>query len=251
VTSSILTTLALLIASLAASLVLTGSQPFWADDAAVMLAIGHLLLTAVTIVGALVGAARWAVGLGAGLAASLAVPAILHPISPAWIVMVVTAAAAVAGVLGTGLRAVVRGRPPADAPPRKAAGLALGLLAGPLLVAVPQPSGVDAADWVVAVGAVGIAVWYTRSGLGGLWAARLGTPLLAVGSLLVVPLPEAGLSAAGFLLLTWLAWSVDARVAAVPLAAPGRSVPIPAELAPGEILDAAGLDSRGRRKEQK
>jgi hypothetical protein len=74
-------------------------------------------------------------------------------------------------------------------------------------------------------------------------------PIAVAGTLLAVPFPESVVAAIGFAALTWLAWSTVARIAVIPLASPGRAVPIPAELAPGEILDAAGLDSRGHRKE--
>lgn len=247
--TSILTTLALLVASLSAAVVLTGDAAVWIDGAGVMVASGHLLLTAITIVGSLVGAARWSVGLGAVLAGVIAIPAVAHPIGPAWILMVGAAGLALAGLLGTGLRAVVRQRPPADSPPKKAAALVLGLLAGPVLIGALQPNGVDLFDWILAGGTVALAVWYSRAQPAALWATRLGLPITVTASLLAVPFPGSVAAAIGFAALTWLAWSTDARIAVIPLASPGRAVPIPAELAPGEILDAAGLDSRGRRKE--
>lgn len=246
--STLATTAALLVASLAAALVVTGTDPFWATSAAVMLAGGHLILTAVTIVGALVGAARWSVGVGAGLASILFPIAVLHPVGIAWGIMLTAAAGAVAGTLGTRLRATVRQRPAADAPPRKAVALALGLLAAPLLIAAPQPDGVDIADWLLAGGALTLALWYTRGRPDGLWAVRSLLPVSTFASVFSVPLPWSPVVAAGFAAATWLAWSSDARVAVIPLATPGRRVPIPAELAPGEILDAAGVDDRGRKR---
>jgi hypothetical protein len=214
-----------------------------------MLAAGHLLLTAITIVGALVGAARWSVGLGIGLVSTLAVPAVTHPITPAWVVMVGAAGLGLAGLLGSGLRAAVRHRPPADAPPRKAAGLVLGMLAVPVLIGALQPGGVDPWDWAVAGGTVALAVWYSRARPTALWATRFGLPALAVALAFVIDFPWWLLAVGAHLALSWMAWSADARVAVIPLASPGRSVPIPAELTPSDILDAAGLDSRGRRKE--
>ncbi|MEX0756469.1 MAG: hypothetical protein WD204_00840 [Acidimicrobiia bacterium] len=245
----ILTTFALLVASLSAAVILTSEDAVWIDGASVMLASGHLLLTAVVIIGSLVGAARWSVGLGAGLAGVIAVPAVVHPIGPVWIVMVGTAGLALAGLLGTGLRAVVRQRPPTDSPPKKAVALTLGLLAGPVLIGALQPDGVDLLDWILAGGTVALAVWYSRAKPAALWATRLGLPVAVVATVLAVPFPGSVAAAIGFVALTWLAWSTDARIAVIPLASPGRAVPIPAELAPGEILDAAGLDSRGRRKD--
>lgn len=250
VNASILTTASLLVASLAAAFVMTGPDPFWQDGAGAMVAAGHLLLTAVAVVGALVGAARWSVGVGVGLTAALGGVAVLHPVGPAWIVMVIAAAAALAGLVGTGLRAVVRQRPPADAPPTKAAALALGLLTPPLTVGVVQPSGVDVTDWMLVAVSLAVGILYTRAGSRAVWVTRVGLPLLTLAVLAAVPLPGALLPLVAFGALSALSWTADARLAAVPLVTPGKRVPIPAELAPGEILDAAGLDDRGRRKEQ-
>lgn len=249
-TTSILTTFALLIASLSAALVLTGDTTVWTDGSGTMIAAGHLLLSAVVIVAALVGAARWAVGLGVGLATVLVVPALAHPIDPAWTVMVVSAGLAVAGLAGTGLRAAVRQRPSAAGPPRKAVLLTLGLLGSPILVGSLQPAGVDGVDWAIAVAAVVLGVFYSRARPAALWTTRGGTPLLALLCAGAIPMPAALLAVAGFGALTWLAWSSDARVAVIPLTTRGRSVPIPPELTPGNILDAARIDSRGRRKEE-
>ena len=248
--TSLLTTFALLVSSLSAALVLTGPDAAWVDGSGAMIAAGHLILTAIAIVGALIGAARWARWMGTGLAALLAVPAILHPIAAWWVVMVVSAGLALAGLVGTGLRSVVRQRPPAGAPPVKATALVLGMLSAPLVVGAVQPEGVGPADWAVAATAVVLAAWYTRAHDASLWGVRFGVPVLALASSAVVSWPAAALPVAGFAVLSRLAWSTDARIAVIPLASPGRSVPIPAELTPGEILDAAGIDSRGRKKQQ-
>lgn len=250
-TASILTTAALLVASLAAAFVVTGPDPFWQEGAGSMLAAGHLLLTAVAVVGALVGAARWSVGVAVGLTGIVGVIAVLHPVGSAWVVMVISGAAALTGLAGTGLRAVVRQRPAADAPPPKAAALALGMLTPPLTVSLVQPDGVNSTDWALVALALVVGVVYTRAGSRAVWVTRVGLPLLTLAVPFVVPFPGLLLPFAAFGLLTGLSWTADARLAAVPLANPGKRVPIPAELAPGEILDAAGLDDRGRRKDEK
>ena len=248
-TTSILTTAALLVSSLAAAFVLTGPEAAWVDGAGAMIAISHIILTSVTVVAALVGAARWSVGVGVALASALMLAAVLHPIDPAWVVMVGAAGLALVGLLGTRLSGAVRLRPSAAGPPRKAVALVLGLLSIPLVVGLVQPGGVDLADWLVAAAAVVLGVWYSRARPTALWAVRVLLPLLTVACVLVVPLPAAVGVIAAFGVMSWLAWSTDARVAVIPLSAPGRRVPIPPELTPGEILDAAGLDARGRRKE--
>ena len=247
-TTSILTTTALLLSSLAAAFVLTGDGAVWIDGSGVMIGVGHLMLTAVTIVAALVGAARWAVTTGVALVAALAVPAVVHPIGPAWLVMVAAGGLALAGLLGTGLRGAVRQRPSPDGPPRKATALTLGLLTAPLVIGGVQPNGVDAADWVLTAATVALAIWYSQARPSAVWAVRLLTPIMAIAAAFILPVPVGLGAVAVYSVLTWLSWSVDARIAVIPLASPGKPVPIPPELAPGEILDAAGLDSRGRRK---
>ncbi|MEX1005086.1 MAG: hypothetical protein WD990_09390 [Acidimicrobiia bacterium] len=248
--TSLLTTCALLVSSLAAALVLTGADATWNDGSGAMTAAGHLMLTSIAIVGALIGAARWARWMGVGLAGILAVPAILQPITAWWVVMVGSAGIALAGLIGPGLRAVVRQRPPAGAPPVKATALVLGLLSAPIVVGAVQPDGVTMADWALVATSVLLAVWYTRAHDAALWGVRFGVPVLAAFAALAVSWPTALLPAGGFVVLSRLAWSTDARIAVIPLASPGRSVPIPAELTPDEIRDAAGIDSRGRRKNQ-
>lgn len=250
-TASILTTAALLLSSLAAAVVLTGSSAVWTNGSGVMIGVGHLMLTAVTIVAALVGAARWAVTTGIALVAALAVPAVVHPIGPAWVVMVTAGGLALTGLLGTGLRGTVRQRPSADGPPRKASALTLGMLAIPLVIGGTQPAGVDASDWLLTTATLALAIWYSQARPSAVWAVRLLLPVMAITAAIILPLPLGLVAVVVYSVLAWLAWSVDARIAVIPLASPGRSVPIPAELAPGEILDAAGLDSRGRPKESK
>lgn len=237
----------LLLSSLAMAFVLSDGP--LADGAGAMVAVGHLVLTTVTVVGALVGAARWSLGLGLGLAAAAAVVAVTHTISPAWVVMVGLAAVTATGLLATGLRGTIRLRPRADGPPAAAVALPLGLLAAPIVVGASQPDGVDLVDWVVVAAAAVVAVWYTRAGTGALWAVRVGCPALAVAAVLSVPAPQWVVPGIGFAALSCLAWTSDARIAVQPIAERGTAVPIPPELAPKDILDAAGIDDRGRRKD--
>jgi hypothetical protein len=63
----------------------------------------------------------------------------------------------------------------------------------------------------------------------GIWVGRTGLVMMLAGLGVAV-----------------LAWQKDAKLAVRPLAAPGTRVPIPPQLVPSEILDAAGLDEKGR-----
>ena len=95
-----------------------------------------------------------------------------------------------------------------------------------------------------------IVAWtYGQAMLAGLWAARVAIP--GVGLLAIWGLAWWAVLLLGIVIAieAWLAWSNQIHVAMT-----GRdpvtkvqSVPIPPELAPPEILAAAGLDDRGRR----
>ena len=246
--SSFVTILALFLASLTGAVLLSDGATAWIDGAGRMIAAGHLILTTVVVVAALVGSARWSVPLGVGLAGSLAIVAISHPLTVWAVVMMLLAAAAAAGLIGTGLRGVVRLRPPADGPPRKAAALPLALLATPVVIGGLQPAGVGYGDWLLAAAGIVIAGSYAKATPGALWLVRLGCPAMGVVAGFVVPFPQALLAIAFSAGLTWLAWSADARLAVQPLTTSGTTVPVPAELTPRDILDAAGLDEHGRRE---
>lgn len=246
---SLPTTAALLGSSLALAFVVVDGP--LESGAGPMVGIGHLLLTAVTIVGALVGAARWSLGLGLGLTVVSAALAIAHPVGPAWVVLVGLTALAAGGLIATGLRGTIRLRPRADGPPARATALPLALLGVPLVVGVVQPGGVDAVDWLVVALSAAIAVWYSQALPGSLWVARFGSPALVGVSAVAVDVPAALPVMAVFIGISALAWTTDARIAVQPLAEPGKAISIPAELAPRDVLDAAGLDDRGRPMEDR
>jgi hypothetical protein len=78
----------------------------------------------------------------------------------------------------------------------------------------------------------------------------VGSPIVLAVAAIFEGLPVGAFIAATAAGVAALAWTVDARIAVHPLAEPGTTVPIPPELAPRDVLDAAGIDDRGRRREQ-
>jgi hypothetical protein len=98
---------------------------------------------------------------------------------------------------------------------------------------------------VIVAGAV-TAGLYAKAAPGALWAVRLVFPVATVAAAVATGMPRglawvaigAGIGAFG--------WTKEARVAVRPLVEQGRAVPMLPEMVPPDILDAAGLDERGR-----
>jgi hypothetical protein len=91
-----------------------------------------------------------------------------------------------------------------------------------------------------------VLLWYVRRSPGREWVPRALLPLLALGGLLL-PAPARW----GWMILEGAAaiaaWNRGARLAVRPLLERGHPVPIPPELAPAEVLEAARIDRKGRR----
>jgi hypothetical protein len=229
-----------------ALLVGTGAGP-WERGPALLLGSWLLVLSTVSLVGMVVDGSRWARRLGFGLAVGeLAVAVAVTP-TPAWWLGVVLSAGSVAVLSGPVTRGWVRSRPRADAPPPRSVALATLLLITPGVLAATGIDGLGWA-WVWAATSVASLLLYTRAASGAVTVVRVAPPVAGLVALAGSPLPVAVATALTAGTVTALAWTADARVAARPLVERGRAVPIPPELVPDEILDAAGLDRRGRRK---
>ncbi len=214
-----------------------------------MVAVSVVALATVAVVGTLVVGGRWARRLTTTTSvALLALAPFVEAPSWLWTLAVVVSAYALAESIGTGLSAVVRRLPSASGPPVQALLIPLVALGWPGLLALVQTSGVNAWDWWAAGSMIGAGFWYARALPAALWVIRIGVPLLGLIALAVAPLPGWLLPGAGAGVITYLAWTKPARIAVQPLVERGRPVPIPPELTPTEILDAAGLDDRGRKQ---
>jgi hypothetical protein len=219
----------------------------WEAGSGALLGVALVILSAVGVVGVLVAAARWARWLLLGVTAAAALLGITVEIDAIWILAVVLSGYGIAEAAGSGVRYVVRGRPSASGPPREAAAIPLVVLGYAAALAGVQPDGVEWTDWLAAVAVAGTGFVYAKAAPGSVALVRLVFPLFVPLSFWLVGGIEGLLPAAVAAALTGLAWTKNARVAASPLVESGRTVPIPPELAPGEILDAAGIDDRGRR----
>ncbi len=226
-------------------LVLVGRGP-WTTDAAAVMAAGLLVLVSIAIVGMLVGASRWGRVLGLVTAAAGPAIAVAVPIDPVWIAGLALSAAAIYGLAGNATLGAIRTLPAADGPTPRVVAFTLALAAIPTLVASASPGGLDGGEWVMIVAGAVTAAVYAKATAGAVWAVRVLFPVVTVAAAVITGMPTG---------LLWLVvgvgvgafgWTKEARVAVRPLVEQGRAVPMFPEMVPSDILDAAGLDERGR-----
>jgi hypothetical protein len=225
-------------------------RPF--DPAAgALLAADLALLAVVAVAGLLVARGRWARTLAVVESTVWLILASIMPLDGPGVALTLVAGVSLAGTAGPWLtRGWLRLRPSADGPPASAVTVMLGLLAVPGVVAVVGSLG--PLDWAFAafavVGAWGLGRGFTAA----LWALRTVCGPLAVTAGVASGMPRGLVSALWGLALAAASWRTDLALAVNPVAGPApRRVPIPPELAPPEILEAAGYDDRGRPKEGK
>lgn len=221
-----------------------GPFPTW--PSVLLIGVGLLGMATAASTGLLVLGARWAYRLGWVVMAVCGGIAASRPIDAVWWTALVATVVA-AGALFT-VHDRIRKLPSATGPPDRAVILPLILLAAPTVLGLTA-SGPPWAVAGLAAAALLAAFLYTRVVWGGLTFVRIGFPLISVAvfPFLDTPVLIAAAAVAGAVL--GLAWHPSVKAAFHPPRTPGSNFPIPPELAPGDILDAAGLDDRGRRKQ--
>ena len=214
--------------------------------AALLIGVGLLVPGAVSVVGIIAAGGRWAHRTAlATLAGSLGLAAV-RPIDAAWLVALAATVVSAALLFAPSVTGLIRKLPAATGPPEKAVVLAL------LLLTVPYSLGMtawDGADWKhVTVGFAALAATFLFSRVipGGLIAVRVIWPALAIGLSVPLGLPEGVVSAVSGVVVAVLAWDPAVKSAFHPPRESGTAFPIPPELAPREILDAARIDDRGK-----
>jgi len=231
----------------AAGLLWAGALVTWLEGSrAAVAALDLLLVTTVGVVGLALTHGRWARHLLGLVVAYEVLLAAFRPIDLWWWVASAGSAAAAIALLGPSLDTWVRRAPRADAPPNPAVLAPLIMLATPTVVALSGRVGL--AGWLL-VGTSIIGAWsYARAHTVTLWALRFGYVPVGLwaaaqaglaGLIIVVPVGTVGA----------LLWSSGARTAVEALEPRRVSVrPVFPEMAPPEVLDAAGYDERGRRR---
>lgn len=215
---------------------------------ALLVGIGLLVTATVASIGMIVVGGRWAHRLGVGALAATLVLAMVRAIDVLWLAGIAATALALVAMFSPTLTDTIRQLPSASGPPPRAVAPALLLVATPLILGFV---GRDATAWallVVGLTAPLVGLLYSRVFPGGLLAVRLLWPVLALS---LTPLLGwvAGVVTAGLAsTLAVLSWDPSVKASYHPPREVGTTFPIPPELTPREVLDAAEIDDEGRRK---
>lgn len=219
----------------------------WPAGPALVIGIWMVAAATVALTGIVAGASRWAHRLGLAVAVAGLAIAVVVPVTPLWWAAVAASGLSLVALAGPPARGLVRQRQAAGGPPRRAVALGLVLFAAPAVTAVSAVDGLGT-GWLWVAGSILVLAVYLRAAPGALLAVRALAPAMAVAGAVDAPLPVSVTCLLGGAAVAGLAWGRSVRLSIRPLVEPGRAVPIPPELAPGEVLDAAGVDSSGRRK---
>ncbi|MBI5157416.1 MAG: hypothetical protein HZA58_05305 [Acidimicrobiia bacterium] len=219
-----------------------------AGSSAMLFTAGMALATLIVVAGLLLARGRWARYLGMVLGATwIAVGALVE--SGAGYGLIALGAAALASTAGPWLGRWLRHLARADGAPPAAVVALLTLVLTPAASAIAAPSGIHGATWGFSAWSVVLALALARIIPGSLSAARIAHPIAAAVTALFVGLPEGAAAAVSGVVVALMSWRRDVSLAVVPIVAIGSPAHrIPPELAPIEVLAAAGADATGRRK---
>jgi hypothetical protein len=219
----------------------------WPQSAATLIAAEIVLMTTIVVVALVLSPLPWVRNTATVLVAGELALAMALDTSPAWWVAVVTSTIGTILLWRPGLTEAIEQGVRPDRVPARATALAIGLALLPGVVGVLGYDGVTVGGWVLAGAALVLAWAYMRALPIALWTVRLVLAPLSIWAAIGLD-PVAGVALVGAtLVLVGLAWTSDARNAVSPLAPErGKPVPLLPEMVPGEILESAGFDQRGR-----
>jgi hypothetical protein len=217
------------------------SPPPWSAPAAAVMATGVVIAATISVAGLLIEHSPLGYRLGWSILSFLTLVALIRPLDSAWVAGVVIVGFTAMSFTHRTLGGWIRSEPPVAPVPRSAVGLALTLLAAPVVSAFVTMS-VDTGllPWL-ALACWTILFWYVRRLPGALALVRAGLPFLVIAgwwlpiaSLVAWIVTIAGAAA--------LAWTSTTRLAIRPLIERGSRVLIPPELLPEDIRRSAGID---------
>jgi len=217
-----------------------------APASVLLIGVGLLVTTTVAVVGMVLTGGRWARRTALAMAIFTLAIAVVRPLDVLWVVSLIATVVAVAALFSPSVTGSIRKLPAAAGPPERAVLLPLLLLGMPAAIGLVAWDDPVAATLVVGLSAPVTSLWYSRVLPGGLLAVRIVWPAMAIGLAMLQSLPAGLVSLLGGCIVAALAWHPSVKVAFHPPRETGTSYPIPPELTPKEILDAAGLDERGR-----
>jgi hypothetical protein len=236
--------------SLLAALVWTGALAAdpgpLAPLSVLLVAIGLVAMATVGMIGITVTGGHWAHRLALASLIATAVLAIARPIDLWWFAGFASTLVAAVAVLSPATTRALRRLPPASGPPWRAMLIPLLLIGIPFLLGLAAWDRPSLATGLVGMGAPVAALWYSRVLPGGLVAVRALWPGLAVGLAFAQSAGPAIVCLAAGGAVAVLAWHPSVGVAFHPPRETGTVHPIPPELTPSQVLDAAELDDRGR-----
>lgn len=235
-----------LIAALAWVVALIIDSEPWDGTAALLIGVGLITVTTVGLVGLVVGSSRWAHRSLLGVLFTEGLIAVFRDVDFVWgLALGFTALALIALTTPTILGAI-RKLPAASGPSPRAIGPALYLLFVPLALGLAATDSVSWAVLTVGLSAPIAAFLFSRVFPGGLLTVRVVWPAAAISLAPAMGWPTGAVSAALGIGLLVLAWHSDVKASFHPPVESGTTFPIPPELAPSEILDAAGIDDQGK-----
>lgn len=235
-----------LLAGLAWTLALAIHPRDVSADRLILIVVGLLGSSSVAVVGMVVNGGTWAHRLALfSYGISLAI-ALLRDVDAWWIVALAVTAIGLAATVSPVVTSQIRGLPNAVGPPPEAVLTATALLLAPALIGIAAVDASPPALLFAGLSAPLTSFWFSRVLPGGLLMARVGWPLIAVVLAPLLGLLGGITSALAGLTVSILAWRPAVKNSFHPPQETGTSFPIPPEMTPTEILDAAQIDDTGR-----
>ncbi len=217
----------------------------WTGAGALLIGTGILATSTVGTVGMIVSHGRWSHRLALGSVGLTLIVAAARPIDLLWWAGLGATAVAVASLLSPWLIGSIRTLPSASGPPPRAIAPAIALLFTPAVVGFVSSDSPAWASILIGGSALVFAFLYSRVVWGGLAGVRAVWPVLAVGTSPFMGWIAGTVTALIGFGVAALAWNPAVKASFHPPVESGTSFPIPPELAPTEILDAAGIDDQG------
>lgn len=219
--------------------------PF-AAGSILLVSIGLLATATVGMIGTTLTGGPWARRLSFGSVVGTAIVAGTRPIDIWWWVGFGVMLLAAAATLSPAISGALRRFPPASGPPPRALLIPLVLLAFPFFLGISAWDRANAASLVVGASAPIAAFWFSRVLPAGLLTVRVIWPGIALAFGFAQAFAPGVVSFAGGAAVAVLAWHPSVKMSFHPPREPGTVVPVPPELTPGEVLDAADVDEKGR-----
>ncbi len=210
-----------------------------------LIGLGLLAMATVAVVGMVLSGGRWARRLALFAIVAMVLVATIRPIDPIWFVAVALTAVSLASMFLPGVTDRLRKLPSSSGPPPRSVLTPTVLLTVPFAVGFTAVDGEPWAMIVVGVTALVASFLYARVVPGGLLAVRIVWPAIALGLAPLLGFVGGAVSALLGLVVAGLSWHPSVKVAFHPPTEAGSTYPIPPELTPKEVLDAAQIDERG------